>query len=212
MGDNCSEQSSSESICSDESQSVRSETVVKRKRKKEMSDDDFYDPSSSEESSDEAGRSKKVTKKNSKKTKSNAKRQKMNPNPTKPQNHDDFFLQLEDNSREPSNHGAASSSRADSTPNEGGLYDKLKCQLKNISHQNSHEFSELRDDINDLKRMVAKIEVLLKCRKENSTDSDGDFLNTLKSFGLPIDTKEDFDALEQRIKRETEKAKLVCVY
>lgn len=93
------------------------------------------------------------------------------------------------------------------------LHAMLNRKLESISsqlNQNSHELGEMKNEMLIVKRLVAKVEVLIKCRREsNSSDSDHDFLSTLQSFGLPITTKENLDNLEQKLKSEDEKLKLV---
>lgn len=142
----------------------------------------------------------------------------MKTNLTKSQNHDDFFKNLEEasiklhDSSEESSQSTDFGSESNRNSNENDLYAKLDRRLENISHQNAHEMSELKRDMVELKRMVAKVEVLVKCRKENdSPDTGADYLMTLKSYGLPIDTKENFDALERKLENEAEKSQLVCV-
>lgn len=99
------------------------------------------------------------------------------------------------------------------TVGDSQLHSMFKQKLENISQQFDQFINgmvELKKEILDVKRQVAKVEVLIKCRKEStSSDPDIDFLNTLQSYGLPFTTKEQLDALEKKLKEENEKSKLV---
>lgn len=133
-------------------------------------------------------------------------------------NHDDFFKKIENNeSSTPIDSSAGveldSIESNIEVGNSGDTHSILIQKLTTISNQmnrQENETSEIKNELLVVKRLIAKVEVLLKSRREicTSSDSDTDFLETLKSYGLPIETKEKFDELEE-LKNENEKAKLV---
>lgn len=98
---------------------------------------------------------------------------------------------------------------------DDSLHSMLNRKLEVISNQLNQYRNDvvvLTKEVMDTKRLIAKVEVLIKCRKEStSSDSDNDFLNTLQSYGLPIATKENLDNLELRLKNDDEKSQLVCL-
>lgn len=97
---------------------------------------------------------------------------------------------------------------------DGEVNSMLLRKLETISNQLNRytlDMDELKGEVSVLKRLVVRVEVMMKCRKENNPSSDLDAYspNTLQSYGFPIDTKAKFDALEQRLKNDDEKSKLV---
>lgn len=153
--------------------------------------------------------------------KNSAKKAKKNDkNPIKSQNHNDFFINLK-NSKEMVVSSSDDESQdehqtdADNSNGETALNSMLVRQLEHISNQMNryaHDMSHLQNEMNVIKRLIVKVEVLIKLRKEStSSDLDVNFLNTLQSYGLPIDTKEKLDALEKKLKNGDDKSKLVRV-
>lgn len=158
--------------------------------------------------------------------------------PVEIQNHDEFFNDLENlnasnNSVELTHAGDASlqsnlnqnsidsNGLVDSNGSglvnggDGALHSILIRKMEKISNQLNqydHDMGLMKKELTDIKRLIVKVEVLIKFRKESTgTDSDPDFLQTLQKFGLPITTKEKLDDLEHKLQNEDEKAKLVCL-
>lgn len=143
-------------------------------------------------------------------------------------NHDDFFKNVEghSDSSEPKNKSLESivdDGSSDENPIQStsvhrsesatviendSMHSMLLRKLEDISH----EMAELKAAMMSMKRQIVKVEVLIKCRRENNySETDVDFLNTLKSYGLPLTAKEKLDDLEKKLKDENEKTKLVCL-
>lgn len=159
--------------------------------------------------------------------------------PLKTRNHDDFFVNLDESGASNTEDSLEETTNVADTLNQSvkqsntnvdvqnnttecnadidddSLHAMLNRKLETISNQlnlYSQDIGELKNEMLIIKRLVAKVEVLIKSRKETtSSDSDTDFLGTLQSFGLPITTKENLDNLEQKLKSEDEKSKLVCL-
>lgn len=158
--------------------------------------------------------------------------------PLKARNHDDFFKRNEQqtadergNSQPTAVNDSSDQNAIQSTPididssnsshesNTDFSYDSLHSMLNrklgaisNQLDQNTNDLNILKEELVSVKRLIAKVEVLIKCRKESSpSDSDHDFLNTLQSYRLPIATKEDLDNLEQKLENENEMSQLVCL-
>lgn len=154
-------------------------------------------------------------------------------NALKRRNHDDFFENIEKQTTSKSRSAlqqiaidvnssisedsniSGKSQQSTVEISHDSLHSMVSRKLEAISNQlNQHanDMVELKHELVGVKRLVAKVEVLIKCRKEsNSSDSDQHFLNTLQSYRLPITTIENLDNLEQRLGNENEKTKLVSL-
>lgn len=132
--------------------------------------------------------------------------------PMKSKNHNDFFEKHLD--AEPANNtlNLLPVDQQIQTDSNLGPIDTVLPQINNETsfQQLTQDMRELKDIVMDLKRHVARVEVLIKCQKSSVLNkSNENCMEVLQSFGLPIMEKSKLDELEKSLANKDNKARLV---
>lgn len=199
--------------------------------------DDNYTPSmessdSSPEKFDKKTTDAKRPKRKGKNTKRQPKAKKVRTEPiTVRKNHNDFFENLRDGSSKSPNrndeHEAVSNTAQDPNSSIENVGNESFTALDE-SNESQHVLlkndwnirdvlSELKNGMLGLKRQVARLEAFIKFQKGPAHDSPDfnsrkeNYVETLRSYGLPINSKEKLDEIEENLKSTAYKTKLVWI-
>lgn len=153
----------------------------------------------------------------SKTVKPDAKKQKIERLPIKNKNHNEFFERVESPDPDPLNKTAKNAEK--DFPTDDSI-DRTQTQStsKSALVVEEDEIHEIKRVLYALQRQLARVEALIKYRKETSDSTDdahsqnGGMMATLQSYGFPVKTVEKLKEIEKNLKAENFKAKLVRIH